>query len=745
MGAGLALLLAGPASAQDPVEDAAAALEEESPRVERVRFESGGALTRSELRVSIVTQETQCRAAILLKPFCMLTDWSTFIRKEYLDRRELPRDELRLEVLYFRRGYREASVRSEIVPAGKGVEVVFHIEEGPPTLVDALQVRQTETLLSDRQIRRAQLPAEGQPLDLIRLEAGLFELRERLRQEGYLDADLTDVIDVAEQERRASVEIEIDPGPRATLETLEIEGNEGVTDGVIQDAVRLRPGRILRSGDLVAGERSLYESNLFHEARLALPPQADSAKRLEIVVREAPPRSARVGGGFNTIEFVQVEARYTHYNWMGDGRRLDVVGALGNLFADQLNGKGVFLDVLPPSLPEEEAAPFLRPTWQVSGELMQPGFLAADNRVGLGLFAHRRSLPGIVVDDGFGASLSLTRRLDFRTPVSLEYRFESTAVDAGDLYFCAYFGVCDLLSIAVLRTRHTISPLGLAFRSDKSDDPLSPRSGHRLRLDLEHASALTLSDFRYNRITLDMAGYVPFGLLRRRVLSGRVRAGWVGPLGGTADALGIDAEGLALLHPRRRFFAGGARSVRGFGENQLGPRILTVNPDVLLGRAEGGGDASCTVEEVVDGSCDPNEFSIGAFTPRPLGGSAVLEGSVEYRLPFLGPLQGAVFLDGAIVGTGLGSIFSEGVGAVTPGVGVRYHSPVVPIRVDLGFRPRLHEVLPVLTEVSDLSGRRRLVRLTEPRIYDPVGESSRSFLGRAFAQLRLHVWIGEAY
>ena len=40
-------------------------------------------------------------------------------------------------------------------------------------------------------------------------------------------------------------------------------------------------------------------------------------------------------------------------------------------------------------------------------------------------------------------------------------------------------------------------------------------------------------------------------------------------LGGTAEALGV-AGSDELLHPRKRFYAGGARSVRGFGEGQLG-------------------------------------------------------------------------------------------------------------------------------------------------------------------------------
>src|SRR5438270_913811 len=90
--------------------------------------------------------------------------------------------------------------------------------------------------------------------------------------------------------------------------------------------------------------------------------------------------------------------------------------------------------------------------------------------------------------------------------------------------------------------------------------------------------------------------------------------------------------------------------------------------------------------------CNPNlGLSNGKFLPRPTGGTSVIEGSVELRVPLMRHLDGAVFVDGAIVGNGvlqgfqdLKSItdFAHGTSAITPGAGIRYNSPVGPIRVD---------------------------------------------------------------
>jgi outer membrane protein assembly factor BamA len=331
-----------------------------------------------------------------------------------------------------------------------------------------------------------------------------------------------------------------------------------------------------------------------------------------------------------------------------------------------LNDRGPFQDVIPPPVGVLDEQALLRPTWLLSAELMQPAFLTAANAVGLGAFAHRRVLPGIAVDQGYGANVSFTRRLDYRSPVSATYRFERASVEAGDLYFCVNYVICDLPTIEAVRGPHRLSPLGVSFHMDRSNDPMGPTSGYRTRLDLEHAAEYTFSDFEYFRISGEVSRYIPLGIPARRVIAGRLRGGWVRPMGGGGDFEMPDngEEELALLHPRKRFYAGGSRSVRGFWENQLGPRILTVPADALIGE-----NGACTAAEIADASCDPAGAPADAFRPRPLGGTSVLEGSVEFRFPLFREFRGAVFVDGAVVGERIGGLFSDGTAAVTPGFG----------------------------------------------------------------------------
>jgi outer membrane protein assembly factor BamA len=348
-----------------------------------------------------------------------------------------------------------------------------------------------------------------------------------------------------------------------------------------------------------------------------------------------------------------------------------------------------------------------------------------------------------------------------RIPLSVSHRFEITRVLASEVFFCINHGVCDDQTLDAVRQNQRLSPVLFTALADRADDPFNPTRGYNARADLEHASSLTLSSFGYNRLYADGAVYKRFGDRRltgvnAKVLAGHLRLGLVRALG--SQMAGTDT-GRRILHPRKRFYAGGATSVRGYGEAQLGPRILTAPPEVLA-------RLGCDTASIVGiQRCNPNGAALEGehvtdadFTPRPLGGTALLEASVEYRFPIMDKLSGAVFIDAGIVAAdpefrtqpGLEDL-SRGTGAITPGFGVRYRSPVGPIRIDLGINPSISENLPVVTEIV-IDGERRIVRLGDPsdpngvtalRRYSPSG--GQRGVAKLLSRLTLHLSIGQAY
>ena len=709
------------------------------PEVVNLTLKGVKVVRKDELLQNIYTTASYCNSFIL-KPFCWISTAKYFYTRKYLDHKELQRDVLRIRVFYWKRGYRETEVDTAVVPRGHNkVGVTFLINEGPVTLVSNIVVNQPNPLLSQREINRSIVLGKNGALNLIRLDSSRFFLQAGLYDQGYADAvvDTSVVIDTAAHS--AVVTFTLDPKYRTTVEDIVVNGNDDVSERTIRKSLTFHIGDVFRRSEMLRSQRALYESNLFRRAAIEPRPPIDiatpdSAKVIVVTVQEAPPRDARLSVGFNTVDFVQVEGRFTHYNFMGGARQVEIQGAVGNLLASSLNGRGIFRNAS--GLQTSSLARYFAPTYNASIDLRQPWFGSPHNELALSLFTHRRSAPGIYIDRGYGTSLTFTRDVTYRAPASANYRFEISKVDAGDVYFCINYGVCDLPTLEALRGNQRLSPLTISSSIDRTNDPFSPNTGFRANGSVEHASAFTLSDFRYNRATADGAAF--YKVRSRGAIGAHVQIGWVNSLGSTNQAVGVAAsvDG-GILHPRKRFYAGGSHSVRGFGENQLGPRVLTVPIGVLQTRDTL--NAACTLGTDVT-ACDPNATGLKDrdFEPRPLGGNFAAEASVEARFPVWQQVMGAVFVDGGIVSQRTNPALPRRRAAITPGFGVRYRSPVGPIRADIGFNPGTTESLPVVTE-NIVNGQKTLVTLQQRRIYAPFKG------GGILKRMVLHLSIGEAF
>jgi len=474
------------------------------------------------------------------------------------------------------------------------------------------------------------------------------------------------------------------------------------------------------------------------------PPAGDSVKSVTVGIAETPPHHLEATVGFNTIEFGQAAVELRH-NALGAGRWLRVHAAAGNLFAEQLNGRAIFQEVVPEDA-TFDGHEYLRPTYQTSLTLTQPWLGDARTSAALSAFAGRRSLVGVAVDEDAGASIGIVHELAPKLPIGLNYRLETTRVQASAVYFCAGYGICDAPTISALGRQQRLAPVGVSAWIDRSDDLDVPTTGYTALIDAEHASSATGSTFAHNRISGDASYYHPFGARATsfeipttpKVLAFHLRAGAVRPLSSDRAALGLDPVGEGILHPRARFYAGGMQSVRGFAENELGPRVLQARRGSLLA-------AGCTSATIANGSCDPSAVPNSELFARPTGGSSVVEGSAELRVPLMKALSGVAFLDGAYVGTAGLTTLAKPKGAVTPGLGFRYRSPLGVLRLDFGLRPVGYESLPVVVAVPDSAGVDRIVKLSTEKRYSPVADPSPGTLRSIARRIVVHFAMGQAF
>lgn len=691
------------------------------PEIDRVDFRGLRSVPESQARLVITSKASYCRLPPLA-PVCRFVRSAFFVRHHVLEPGELERDVVNLRGLLWQRGFREATVDTIVRPSRHGVAITFDINEGPPTLLDTLVIERSSDLLTPDAVRRAVPLRVGAPLNLAALDTALAGVRNALWDQGYADAAVAPEVSVNDETHRASVRIVVAPGRRAQVATITIEGNARLSDGALREALTFEPGDLFRRRDLLESQRFLYQSFGLVSAAIVTPPRpdpnADSLKHVEVRVQENAARQFGIEGGLNTTDFFQIGGRVGLFALRGGRWQLVLRGATGNLLARQLDGAGPFSDV---TRDGDESNAFTRPTWQGSTELTRLWAGSPRNRFTLGAFGHRRSEPSVFVDRGIGGFASFTREVVDRAPVTLGYRMERAAVDAGDVYFCQSFGLCDASTIGALRDPRRLASVTLNAWLDRSDSPVNPSAGHTLRLELDDASRATGSEYRHFRVSGEATAYHAFGSW---VLAARARGGWA------------HAQSESVLHPRALFYAGGAESVRGYGENQLGPRVLTVRRDALLA----GG---CTDASVADGSCDPGEVPSRAFSARPVGATSLVEGTLELRVPLAGRIGGVFFADGAALGPGAGSVAMKRAAAVTPGFGLRYETNVGMLRLDAGWRGANAERLPVVVETRAPNGDVQVLRLGTEKRWDPLDDVTG--LRRTLRQFTLHFALGHAF
>ncbi|MFZ5450574.1 MAG: BamA/TamA family outer membrane protein [Thermodesulfobacteriota bacterium] len=238
----------------------------------------------------------------------------------------------------------------------------------------------------------------------------------------------------------------------------------------------------------------------------------------------------------------------------------------------------------------------------------------------------RRYLPGFT-DKAYFSQARLERDLPWRIRGYVGYGLE----------FTRPFNISEetlaLLSETQTGKLYRASMMLFGLRQETMDNAIDPHRGGLLSLAQEVAPTFLGSQIQFVRTIAETRRYQALGDTDF-ILAGRLKLGVISPMQSTSD-----------IPIFRRFFAGGYNSVRGYRLDYLGPR----NP-----------------------------------AGSPLGGDALLEGSVEARIPIYKELRAVAFLD-------FGNVYLHvrdlDVGQLkyASGFGLRYHTFIGPIGLDLGF------------------------------------------------------------
>src|SRR5882672_10085581 len=625
-----------------------------------------------------------------------------FASRWRFSRRLVESDARSMQLLYQANGFLDAKVEPEIEDNYQGKEgdlfIRFKVHEGKQTRVASLSIEGVHAF-KEEELLAVIGSSPGQPYSEFGVTTDRDNILALYFNEGFPEASFTstaervamnadsksnstngtsvqdtgqrDLKPVFEQADAVRLVYRIQEGPQTRARRILISGYEHTRQGVIRREIRIKPSEPLRQGEVVESQQRLYSLGVFN--RVTIEPQNPSGtnpdKDIAVVVEEAKRYTVAYGGGFEVQRLAsttnptggQVQAaprgilEITKLNLTGRADSLSL-----KLRGSTLQGRAL----LGYSVPDTFGDPHF-------------SFQAT-------VFAEKTRDINTFTEQRYEGSVQLTDQISPLTTMLYRYAFRKVLVSNLNI---------PSQEIPLFQQPTLVSQFGVTWFRDSRDNPADATKGSFNSVDFSDADTYWGSSASFLRFFFQNSTYYP--IKRRFSFARSTRFGILTPYRDTVSLTfpaptcpaGSPTCTLPTVMPLpERYFAGGGTSLRGFALNQAGPR--------------------------------------DSGTGFPVGGQALLVLNQEFRfpmrLPFFGTaLGGAIFYDGGNVYSRLTRIsfrttlpaptFGLQNPALPPGptnvnvcltncsnelnyfahslgLGVRYKTPVGPIRVDFGYQ-----------------------------------------------------------
>jgi len=469
---------------------------------------------------------------------------------------------------------------------------------------------------------------------------------------GFQDASFDWSVEPADDEDRVAVSYVVREGERLQVRRVVIDGRRHTKLPIVERQIVVEPGAPLSQTAMFDSQRRLYDLGIFSKVEVALqnPEGEEPAKDVLFELEESRRWAIGFGGG---AEFARL-----------GGATVDIDSPIGEaafspratleLTRLNLRGKGHTLGLRTrvSNLQQRALLTYENPrfTGSEKWKMILSGLYDTSRNV--------RTFTGARAEGAFQLEHQLS---SFRTGL-YRYTYRRTTIDE------------DTLRITPLLVPLNAQPVRAALFSgtyieDRRDDPIDATRGSFNSVDLGLASGYWGSQPDFFRFLGQNSSY--HRISRKLTLARTLQLGLLTPWG-DKELLDDPSAGLFLdsrpdprLPLSERFFSGGANTHRGFPFNQAGPR-------------------------------DPT-------TGFPIGGGAQLLHSLEMRFPLVGDnIGGVLFHDAGNVYSTLGDVsfslqqdrrpqvdgrelFDYDYMVHAVGFGLRYRTPVGPVRIDLAY------------------------------------------------------------
>jgi len=511
---------------------------------------------------------------------------------------------------------------------GKAVDITIPVEEGQRYRLKEITFTGNKAVTSTKALRALFKIKDGDIFDTEAIRKGLEQLRKAYAALGYINFTPVPNTEANDETRMISLRIDLDEGKQFYVRRIEFEGNTTTRDKVIRRELALEEGQIY-NGNL--WELSILRLNQLQYFDQLKPEQDSEIKQnpqdgtvdITLKVKEKGKNSIGLTGGVSGLAGAFIGINYTTNNLFGKGESLTLQFQVGQYERnEQLSFTQPYLFDRP-----------LQFGWSVyhnSYNYNQAALTQIQLNQTLALpQSYQALLQNFTqTSTGFTTSLSYPIRRSFKR-VGITYGFDNSSVQTFSAASTDYFEALEFRGISGPNSLNGIitSKIVPNFSYNKIDNPQRPHKGQSFFFSNEIAGLG--GNVKYEKPTAEYKRFMPVNKGRNTV-GFRVLGSWITGYGGT------------VAPPFDRFYAGGDTDIRGFDIRAISPvsffpTSVTVplqNPDgstVPLNPAnprQGTYNITVPVEQIIFPGGDTNIIT-----------------NLEYRIPIVGPVTLAPFVD----------------------------------------------------------------------------------------------------
>lgn len=518
---------------------------------------------------------------------------------------------------------------------GKVVDITLPVEEGERYRLHEITFSGNKALSNTDSLRKIFKMKEGDIFNVDYVRKGLDELRKAYGQYGYINYTAVPETTIVDEEKRLiDLRLDIDEGKQYSVRRIEFVGNTTTRDKVIRRELALEEGQVYNSQLWELSLLRLNQLNYFE----ALKPEQDSEVKqdnkentvdINLKLKEKGKNSIGLTGGVSGLAGSFIGLNYETNNFLGLGETLRVEANVGSRERNLLFG---FTEPYMFDRPLQFG--FTVYTRKYNYNQAKEADIQAQQQLNLptGLLQTLQNFTQS--STGFTVSASYPLRRSFKR-VGLTYSFDNSSVDvfsdASRLYFesIAFRGISGPNSLQGIVTSKVVP----SFSFSTIDNPQHPHRGHSLFV-ASDISGIG-GNVQFVRPIVEYKRWTPMKGFRRNAEGN--------------NSLGIRLQGSFITGyagqvapPFERFFTGGDNDLRGFDIRAISP-VAFLNDKVDMPVTSSSGESV---------PIDPNNPRRGFKTvPIPVqrlvfpGGDTSFNSNVEYRMPIVGPVTLAAFMD----------------------------------------------------------------------------------------------------